>query len=402
MSDFFQNGTITTLHRLGASNVEKLEEELFEISKKRKISLVLPALFSELKGRALPRIIKELQKVKYLYQIVITLGRTEKKEFKIAKDFFSALLQKVSIIWNDGERIQKLYKLLEKNELSAGPDGKGRSTWMAYGYVLADGESDVIALHDCDILTYNRELLARLIYPVANPNLNYEFSKGYYSRITDRLHGRVTRLFFTPFIRALRKIIGPNQFLEYLDSFRYPLAGEFSMIADLIRNIRIPGDWGLEAGVLAEVYANCSIHRICQSDLTDNYEHKHQPLLPKDPQKGLLKMVIDISKSLFRTLARDGIVFSDGFFKTLGATYSNIAMETILRYENDAAINSLVFDRHYEALAVETFIEGLRIAGEEFIKYPYSFPYIPRWRRISSAIPNFFEMILNAVKEDNK
>ena len=43
------------------------------------------------------------------------------------------------------------------------------------GYVLARDEARSIALHDCDILTYDRELLARLVYPVANPLLIMNF-----------------------------------------------------------------------------------------------------------------------------------------------------------------------------------------------------------------------------------
>ena len=31
----------------------------------------------------------------------------------------------------------------------------------------------MIAVHDCDIVSYSRELLARLCYPTANPNLGY-------------------------------------------------------------------------------------------------------------------------------------------------------------------------------------------------------------------------------------
>ena len=104
---------------------------------------------------------------------------------------------------------------------------------MAFGYVLARGQSNVIALHDCDILSYNREYLARLCYPIVHPNLAYEFCKGYYSRVTDRLHGRVTRLYVTPLIRSLQQVFGNHALLTFLDSFRYPLAGEFAMVRDL-------------------------------------------------------------------------------------------------------------------------------------------------------------------------
>ena len=68
----------------------------------------------------------------------------------------------VRVVWNDGPRVQGLYRTLEENGLRTGPNGKGRSCWMAYGYVLASQQTDVIALHDCDIVNYNREMLARL------------------------------------------------------------------------------------------------------------------------------------------------------------------------------------------------------------------------------------------------
>ena len=58
-----------------------------------------------------------------------------------------------------------------------------KNVWYCMGYTFSRNEAKSIALHDCDITTYTRELLARLVYPVANPNFNYEFCKGYYPRI---------------------------------------------------------------------------------------------------------------------------------------------------------------------------------------------------------------------------
>ncbi|MDY6855534.1 MAG: hypothetical protein SWO11_12655 [Thermodesulfobacteriota bacterium] len=56
------------------------------------------------------------------------------------------------------------------------------------------------------------------------------------------MHGRVTRLFVTPLIKALMKILGNIDILCYYDSFRYPLAGEFLMITDLALINSIPAD----------------------------------------------------------------------------------------------------------------------------------------------------------------
>ena len=72
-------------------------------------------------------------------------------------------------------------------------------------------QSDVIALHDCDIVNYSREMLARLCYPVANPNLDYVFCKGFYSRVTNKMHGRVTRLLVTPLVRSIQQLIGQTR-----------------------------------------------------------------------------------------------------------------------------------------------------------------------------------------------
>ncbi|MDH5768597.1 MAG: glycosyl transferase [Nitrospirota bacterium] len=383
-------------------NLEKIEAELSWYAQDRPIALVLPSLYSELEGDALKGIARELKEVKYIKGIVVTLGPASEEEFKRAREFFSVLPQKTRIIWNTGPRISEIYKSIEEADLPIGEPGKGRSAWMAYGYILSQQVFHEIALHDCDILTYSRDMLARLCYPVTNPNLDYDFCKGFYSRVTDRLHGRMTRLLVTPLIRSLQKIFGYLPILVFFDSFRYPLAGEFSMDVDLARVNRIPGDWGLEVGVLAEVYRNTSPRRVCQVDIAENYEHKHQELSPEDATKGLHKMCVDICKSIFRTLASEGIVFSEGLFKTLVATYVRTAQDMLKRYDDDAAVNSLFFDRHEESLAVETFTNGIKQAAEMITDDPLGVPLIASWDRVTSAIPDILNMIKEAVEEDNK
>ena len=402
MSDFYQTGVVSTFHKLGQRELLKIEGEIEYHTQQRPIALVLPSLYSELQGEALKIIVQELKQVNYIKEVVVTLGPAVKDEFDRAKEFFSVLPQKTTIIWNSGDRIKALqYKLLEAG-LDLGMEGKGKSAWMAYGYVIAKGECDVIALHDCDILSYDRMMLARLCYPAVNPSMGYEFCKGFYSRVTDRMHGRVTRLLVTPLIRALEKIVGYVPLLVFMDSFRYPLAGEFAMHTDLIRSVRIPGDWGLEVGVLAEVYRNCALRRICQVDIADNYEHKHQALIPEDPEKGLLKMCVDICKSLFRTLASEGVVFSSGFLRSLVAAYVRTAQDMLKRYEDDASVNGLFFDRHGEHIAIDAFTKGIRMAAEAIIEDPLGAPLITSWDRVTSAVPEAMDMIKSAVEEDNK
>jgi glucosyl-3-phosphoglycerate synthase len=254
MSDFFQNGVITTFHKLGDVNVKRLEGELREFSKRRPIALILPSLYREFASGALLNIMKILKNTHYFNQIMLCLDKANAEQFKEVKESFASF-RRFRIIWNDGSRMKRLYQILDKNDLSPGKAGKGRAVWIALGYVLAGGKSRVFAVHDCDIVNYTRALVARLCYPVATPHSEYEFCKGFYSRYANKMYGRATRLFFTPFIRALEKILGYLPFLVYMDSFRYALAGEIAMRRDLAMALRIPSDWGLEVGTLATEYA---------------------------------------------------------------------------------------------------------------------------------------------------
>jgi len=401
MADFYQTGVISTFHRFGSPDLGRMENELTEFNHHRPIALVLPSTYAELETPAIKQIVNETKAVPYIHEIVVTMGRTNQEQFKKAKEFFSSLPQRTRVIWNTGPGIGKLYKLLEESGLFVGEDGKGRSCWTAYGYILSREESKVIALHDCDIVNYSRELLGRLCFPVASPHIDYAFCKGYYARVTDRMHGRVTRLFVTPIIRSLEKLLGPLPLLTYLDSFRYPLAGEFSMIADLARINRIPGDWGIEVETLAEVYRNCSLKRVCQVELCETYEHKHQPLSAEDPRTGLMKMSIDIAKAIFRNLAIEGAVLSESLLNTLVVTYLRTAQDTIKRHNDDAAINGLFFDRHQETKMVEAFTRAIQIAGKEFREDPLYSPLIPNWNRVTSAIPDFLEKLQEVVEKEN-
>lgn len=105
--------------------------------------------------------------------------------------------------------------------------------------------------------------------------------------------------------------------------------------ADLARMNEIPVDWGIEIGVLAEVFRNCSTRRICQVDLCQKYEHRHRPLSPGDPSTGMFKMAIDIARTLFSTLAAEGVVLTEKFFKTLKVTYLRAGNVAIDKYNDE-------------------------------------------------------------------
>ncbi|MFT2109988.1 glycosyl transferase [Marinomonas sp. 2405UD68-3] len=401
MADFYQNGIVTTLHNLTRRSTSELEAELTTFSETRPLGLILPSLFSELEGEALPDIISKIAEVPYLSQIVIGLDRASLEQYKHAITFFSKLPQHHRILWNDGPRLKALDAKLQKMGLAPTELGKGRNVWYCMGYVLASRKAESIALHDCDILTYERDLLARLIYPVANPQFNYEFGKGFYSRFADgKLNGRVARLLVTPLIKSLKRVLGHNEYLDFMDSFRYSLSGEFSFRRDVLTDLRIPSDWGLEIGVLSEMHRNYASNRICQVDIADSYDHKHQDLSLEDDNGGLSKMSIDITKAFFRKLATQGYTINTETMRTIKATYFRIALDYIETYKNDAIINGLTLDIHTEEKSVEMFAKNIMQAGTQFLDNPMETPFIPAWNRVISAMPNVLEELKNAVEED--
>lgn len=403
MGDFYQNGVVTTLHNLRHRDYQDLEGKLEEWKEKRPMALVIPSLYSELSGPALGHIVDELAKVPYLNEIVIGLDRANKKEFEHAKEYFSKLPQRHRVLWHDGPRLKELDEMLKIEKLAPKEMGKGRNAWYCFGYLIAGDRSEAIALHDADILTYDRLLLARLFYPVVNPNFNYRFCKGYYYRSNGKqLGGRVVRLLMTPLLRTLKKFCGPMEYLEYLDSFRYPLAGEFSMRADVVKTIRIPSDWGLEVGILSEVHRNNSLNRICQVDIADRYDHKHQPVSEDNPDKGLSRMTFDIARAIYIKLAQNGIVFSNGMFRSIRSTYLRIALDLVEQYNSDAVINGYDYDRHGEERMVDAFATMVYNAGLEVLKNPDHGSFIPSWKRVKSAIPDYLDWYHEAVELDNR
>lgn len=403
MSDFHQNGFVPTLHDLGNRSTEDLETELELFSGYRPMELMLPSLFSELEGPALEHIVSELSQVRYLNHIVVGLDRADADQARYAIDFFKRLDQPFTLLWNDGPRLQALHQ--ELRELNLGPAelGKGYNVWYCLGFILARGKAEAVALHDCDILTYNRRLLARLMYPVGHPGLQFEFCKGFYPRVADgHFNGRVSRLLVGPLLEALEQTLGPDPYFDFMKAFRYPLAGEFSFRKSLLPELRIPFDWGLELGVLSEVQRNQASNRICQVDIASNYDHKHQDLSPDDAARGLSRMSVDISKVLIRKLATKGYTFSQETFRTLKACYYRQALDTIDFYRADAMINGLDYDLHREEAAIELFARNILDAGQTFLDSPLKAPFISTWSRVLSARPDFLVRLRKAVEEDNK
>ena len=392
---------ITTLHELCVDKV-KLMKTVSDAAAERPVSVIMPMLYKEVKSDALGNIIKGLNKCDYLNEIVIPLAAKDEKEFKHVKRFFRDLETPKLIMWCNGPKVEKLLNELRAegiNLLKFG--GKGRDVWLAMG--IASIKNYAFALHDADILGYTEIIPTRLLYPIVEPELDFKFNKGYYARVNLEKHimyGRVFRLFLHPLLRSLIDNLGcETDFIRFLRSFRYPISGEFAMTSDLARDVDLPGDWGIEIGIMAEMYRNVTRKRICQTDL-GFYDHKHQKL--GGDQKGLIKMTGDILKTLLRVLIEeDHIKISKEWLRSLRVLYVRHARDGIRNYHADAHFNNLKYDRHLEETIVEKFSIKIMNAGTSYIRKPVG-TRIPDWLRTISARRKIREQLLDIVIADNE
>jgi glucosyl-3-phosphoglycerate synthase len=419
VTDFHRGPQITTLHALyeafdSEHYLSTLERKLEHHARHEHISLLLPSLFSEI-GNAgvLDRILERIGEVHYLSSIVVALGgATEASQYQEAKAYFGRLARpncEVRVVWIDGPRIQDLLARMAEREIPTGEQGKGQSVWVTLGYLFARDEANTIALHDCDIVTYSRTMLGRLIEPVANPNNDFQFCKGYYARISPSersMKGRVTRLFVTPFVDTLSCLMYQQQapelqrFFDYHRSFKYPLAGEFCFTSDLARGLNIAYDWGLEVATLSQVYDQLTRRQVAQVDLAPNYEHKHQELSPDDTSKGLHRMVVDIAKFYLTYMRSHGVPLDDSYVDMLLHTYYQNALKYIRKYSYDADINDLRFNLYEEESAARHFRGFLWDAWMQS-KGPQEAKLIPSWNRVAYTFPEIYEHLLEAVEADN-
>lgn len=391
MADFLQTGAITTLHALKPEAWQMLDAELPRWGRRKPLGLVLPALYSEFENPAIYNILAELEKVDWIERLVLVLSQADQRQYQEVCQLFARFGGRAAVLWRESPEIQEMLAEVNAAGFAAATPGKGRACWMGVGYLLARGDCEVIAFQDCDIKTYHRRMLARLVAPLMAPDFGFEFSKGYYARFSRKLNGRLTRLMVGPLLASLRRCGVGCGFLEYLGWFRYPLSGEIAMDARLARAMEVSPDWGLEISTLAEVYRRVPASRICQVDIADCYDHKHQAVSAGDPGKGLHRMAREVALAIFRGAAADGALLPPDLLNgTLPLVYRSEALDMVRRSHIDAVLNGLDSDLHAETESVEVFARGIQEAAAEFLADPAGQPPLPSWQRVEAALPDIF------------
>lgn len=366
MADFFQHAPLPTLQQLAVTDPCRHDAELLEWTVSKPIALLLPALQAEFERPALPRMLDEVSLIPWVSEVILSVNGLDAAQFESAERMSRAKLRgkPLRMIWNDGPRMTEVHEGLRAAGLDGYDAGKGMNIWSGLAYLQARGHRGVVVSHDTDILNYSPELPRKLSYPLLHPGMPYRFAKGYYSRVAGRLFGRVTRLLVFPLIQALTQVLGPKPLLAHLESFRYPLSGEFAADMEVLGDFCLPAGWGLEIAMLCEAHRRLPGRHQCQVDMGFHYEHRHRPMLAGAgeglPETGLVSAAAEVAACIFDQVLRDAEVQAAGaLIRVVAERYRTTSLDWLDRYEHVALINGLEFDRQEELSAVAHFEAAL-------------------------------------------
>ncbi|MBR9690540.1 hypothetical protein GOV08_02535 [Candidatus Woesearchaeota archaeon] len=333
-----------------------------------------------------------------------------KSEFEKASSLIREIPGSIAI-WNDSPEMLELYEDMREKERIPIPSlrGKGSNMWtsLLYRYATARGSSFV--LWDSDIIPshgerqiFGEHIPLSLIAPIVDPNFKkgYDFVKAYYTRLEQidsgqhELKGRVTRLLVSPLLAALKKHFADvsgkksydkkelRDYLEFAQTFKYPLAGEFAMRSNVAGSIPIQTDWGLEIGSINELFGKK--FGIAQIDL-GIYDHKHTYEYPDDPDKGLNKMAEEVTKTIIRQMnaIMNGAISSenksnvDEIFQDMLIDYQRYAEGAITKYYGVSHKNGWHYEPIEELKRVDIFKDAIQRAYKVFKEKPKSQKPLP-------------------------
>ena len=380
MSDFAQNETICTLQGLNPEHLQQIDQRLLpEIAHAKPITLVLPCHAADLRNPALTSICTELSKANWLHNVLVPLNGLNAAEFSEAQAFFSRMLAiQHTLLHVDSPRWLDALSSAAALPAASLQTGKGLNVWAAVGLHYARGGQGIVAFQDADVVSFNRAILARMCMACANPEWGFDFTKMYYSRATDRLYGRVSRLFLSPLLHALIDVCGHVPLLDFLRGFRYPLSGECAMSTRLAGALEFQPGWGLEIGMLSEVFRKVDPVRIAQVDGGSGYDHKHQPA-----QASLKHMCTEIAGTLLEQLSIEGCRVDGRFSDSLTRAMQTEAAEAVRRSKILAQINGFPFEVAPETALSELFLGSLRGLPE-----PSLARALPSWQTVERVRPH--------------
>jgi glucosyl-3-phosphoglycerate synthase len=148
--------------------------------------------------------------------------------------------------------------------------GKGDNLWRG----LTAARGDIVCFVDADSTDFGPHFVRRLVDPLLHePGIRYV--KASYRRpwrdgdeVRATGGGRVTTLLARPLLR---------RFYPELAWLQQPLAGEMAAHRSLLESVPFAAGYGLEIGLLIDIYRRVGAAAICQADLHSR-QNRHRPL----------------------------------------------------------------------------------------------------------------------------
>ncbi len=328
---------ITTLHDFGDATPDAPTD---------RATVVVPMTDREYRTPAAERVLSTLADIDPA-QVIVAL-RTEPANVG-AFDAWLGAFDPVETLWCGGPQVREL---LAEHGLD-GARGKGRDVWLALGVAALDTE--YVVIHDADATSYSSGHVPRLLAPLDG---EFGFVKGYYARVErNQLFGRLFRLFYVPLVRALAQR-HDAAILGYLDAFRYALAGEVALTADLARQLRVSREWGLEIDTLGAAFDAVGFAGTAQVDL-GTHVHDHRDV---GGSAGLAAMSRAVGAAVFRAIEEHSV---EPAYETLPARYETAAKTLVEQYAADAAHNGLDYDRVAERDQVAQYAAAIDPPGAD-------------------------------------
>ncbi len=237
------------------------------------ISLALPALNEETTVGKVIELLKyeTMQKVPLVDEIVLIDSNSSDHTREIAQNLGIPVFIHQQLLPECGPR-----------------SGKGEALWKS----LFVTRGDIILWIDTDITNIHPRFVYGLLGPLLN-NPQIAFVKGFYRRplkVGDKLQvgggGRVTELTARPLL---------NLFFPELSGIVQPLSGEYGGRRTALENLPFFSGYGVEIGLLIDIYEKFGLHSIAQVDLQERIHH-NQPL------EALGKMSFAIIQAVSRKL----------------------------------------------------------------------------------------------------
>ncbi|MFZ1043686.1 MAG: glucosyl-3-phosphoglycerate synthase [Anaerolineales bacterium] len=250
-------------------------DELIKLKRQQNvtISLALPALNEEeTVGKVVSMMKRELMEVAPLLdEIVLIDSNSTDHTREIAKE--------------EGIPVYIHQHLLERLGARC---GKGESLWKS----LLVTRGDIIVWIDTDIVNIHPRFVYGIIGPLLlNPQI--QLVKAFYRRplkVGNKMQagggGRVTELTARPLL---------NLFYPELSGVVQPLAGEYAGRREALERIPFFSGYGVEIGLLIDIYERCGLNAIAQVDLLERIHHNQH-------LEALSKMSFAIIQTVIRKL----------------------------------------------------------------------------------------------------